>query len=102
MKSKDKGKNGQSAGLKDFHLVGATDFSAMQDGAAYVNAVAARVDLVGASVRLVCSEDEKIAKAELDRVRDMKFGKAAAGTNMPESPTVIWDVPGINIRRNEG
>jgi hypothetical protein len=43
-----------------------------------VNSVAARVDLVGASVLLVSSTDEKIAKAELDRLREMKFGKASA------------------------
>jgi hypothetical protein len=61
--------------LKKFLLAGPTDFAAMQDGAAYVNSVASRVDLVGASVRLVGSEDEKIAKSELDRLRDMKFGK---------------------------
>jgi hypothetical protein len=57
------------------HLPGPTDHEAMQDGAAYVDAVAERVDLVAASVRLVQSSDEKIAKAELDRLREMKFGK---------------------------
>ena len=60
---------------KLFHLTGSTNFAALQDGAAYVNAVASRVDLVGASVLLVGSEDEKIAKSELDRLREMKFGK---------------------------
>ncbi len=106
-KMKKKGKNGrngrneQGDSLKEFLLGGPTDFAAMQDGAAYVNSVAARVDLVGASVRLVGSKDEKIAKAELDRLREMKFGKVSAGTNVPETPTVVWDVPGISSQRNE-
>jgi hypothetical protein len=33
------------------------------------------VDLVGASARLVVSHDEKICKAELDRLRELIFGK---------------------------
>jgi hypothetical protein len=40
-----------------------------------VRAVAAKVDLVGASAKLVVSNDEKIAKAELDRLRELIFGK---------------------------
>jgi hypothetical protein len=56
----------------------------MQVAGAYVNAVAERVDLVAASVRLVQAGDEKIAKAELDRLRDMKFGKVGAA--MLEEP----------------
>jgi hypothetical protein len=49
---------------QEVHLPGPTDYEAMQDAGAYVNAVAERVDLVAASVRLVQSEDEKIAKSE--------------------------------------
>jgi hypothetical protein len=63
---------------QEVHLPGPTDYEAMQDAGAYVNAVAERVDLVAASARLVQSGDEKIAKSELDRLRDMKFGKAGA------------------------
>jgi ABC-type phosphate transport system substrate-binding protein len=73
--------------LKKFLLAGPTEFAAMQDGAAYVNSIAGRVDLVGASVRLLGSTDEKIAKAELDRLRDMKFGKGPV--------TVIEEVPRV-------
>jgi hypothetical protein len=62
------------------HFPGPTNFEAMQDAGAYVNAVAARVDLVAASVRLVESGDQKIAKAELDRLREMKFGKVGPAT----------------------
>jgi hypothetical protein len=73
----------------------------MQDGSAYVDAVAARVDLVAASVRLVSSDDEKIAKGELDRLREMKFGKIGPAANSTDAPTVIWDAPGVNVSRNE-
>lgn len=65
----------------------------MQDAGAYVNAVAERVDLVAASVRLVQSTDEKIAKSELDRLRDMKFGKVGAA-GIEEVPRVeAGDIP---------
>lgn len=93
MKKKDqrngKPKDQKDATLKKFLLAGPTDFAAMQDGAAYVNSVASRVDLVGASVRLVGSEDEKIAKSELDRLRDMRFGKGTV--------TVIEEVPRVEL-----
>jgi hypothetical protein len=74
----------------------------MQDGSAYVDAVAARVDLVAASVRLVSSEDEKIAKGELDRLREMKLGKVGPAANASDGPTVVWDERGMNVSRNEG
>lgn len=74
----------------------------MQDGAAYVDAVAVRVNLVAASARLLRSGDDKVAKAELDRLRDMKFGKVGPAANVPDAPTVIWDAPGANVSRNEG
>jgi hypothetical protein len=86
---KVKKKNAQDDGIKEFHLAGSTDFAAMQDGAAYVNAVAARVDLVGASVKLIWSADEKLAKAELDRLREMKFGKGAA--------VLVEEVPRVDL-----
>jgi phosphoglycerate dehydrogenase-like enzyme len=94
-------KNTQGEVAENSHLLGPTEFDAIQDGAAFVNAVASRVDLVKASVRLVCANDEKIAKAELDRLREMKFGKVSAMATIPESPTVVWDVPGLNVLRNE-
>lgn len=78
--------------LNDPNLAGSTDAAALQDSAAYVTAVAARVDLVGASVLLVGSQDEKIAKSELDRLREMIFGKPGAAAAASEPPEVIWDV----------
>ncbi len=99
-----KKKNGDRSAtkLRDAILARQTDFGAMQDGSTYVDAVAARVDLVAASVRLVSSDDEKIAKGELDRLREMKFGKVGAAVNVSDAPTVIWDEPGVNVSRNEG
>ena len=61
-----------------FHMLGSTDVAAIQDGSAYFDAVAARVDLVGASVRLIIAKDHKTSKSELDRLREMKFGKIGA------------------------
>jgi hypothetical protein len=52
-----------------------TDPEALADGPSYVRAVAQHVDLVGASARLVVSTDEKVSKAELDRLRELIFGK---------------------------
>ena len=72
-------------GEQAVHFPGPTNSEAMQDAGAYVNAVAERVDLVAASVRLVESPDEKIAKSELDRLREMKFGKV--GPAAAEEPS---------------
>jgi hypothetical protein len=69
-----------------------TEVAAIQDAAAFFDAVAARVDLVGASVRLITSEDLKISKSELDRVREMKFGKVSTATGAGDAPVVVWDV----------
>jgi hypothetical protein len=75
------------------YLLRRTKAAAKQDAAAFFDAVAARVDLVGASVRLIISEDLKIAKSELDRVCEMKFGKAGF-TVVEESPRVdLGDLP---------
>jgi len=66
----------------------------MQDAVAFVDAVAARVNLVQRSADLVGSTDEKIAKSELDRLRDMKFGKVSvAGGPSDEPQQLIIDVP---------
>jgi hypothetical protein len=77
---------------KSVQFPGPTDSEAMQDAGAYVNAVAERVDLVAASVRLVQSTDEKIAKSELDRLREMKFGKVgpAAAEEPPRLDFSNW------------
>lgn len=73
---------------------GPTNLEAMQDAGGYVNAVAERVDLVAASVRLVQCGDEKIAKAELDRLRDMKFGKVGPPPLEEQEWPELGDLPG--------
>jgi len=46
------------------------------------------------SVELLDSKDEKIKKAELDRLRDMKFGKVSvAGGPGDEPQSIILDAP---------
>jgi hypothetical protein len=75
------------------HFPGPTNSEAMQDAGAYVNAVAERVDLVAASVRLVESGDHKIAKAELDRLRDMKFGKVGPPPVEEQEWPELGDLP---------
>ena len=70
-----------------------TDPEALADGPAYVRAVALHVDLVGASARLVVSHDEKVSKAELDRLRELIFGKGGPA-QVEETLRIDWtDVP---------
>ncbi len=70
-----------------------TDPAALADGPAYVRSVAQHVDLVGASARLVVSTDEKVSKAELDRLRELIFGKGGPPP-VEEVMRIDWtDVP---------
>jgi len=85
--------SGSETGKREVRLPGPTDHEAMQDAEAYVEAVAERVDLVAASVRLVQSGDQKIAKAELDRLRDMKFGKVGAAAVEDSTRLDFGDLP---------
>jgi hypothetical protein len=91
----EKNGSGAETSTPHVHFPGPTDSEAMQDAGAYVNAVAERVDLVAASVRLVESRDEKIAKSELDRLREMKFGKVgpAAAEEPPRLDFSDWPRP---------
>jgi len=73
---------------------GPTDFAAMQDSQAYANAVAAQVNLVALNSRLLQSGDEKIAKASLDRILEMKFGKIGASVTAIDEPVGV-DLTGI-------
>ncbi|HVO59241.1 MAG TPA: hypothetical protein VMT51_16255 [Dongiaceae bacterium] len=66
------------AGAAAAALYTPTDPLALLDGSAYVRAVALKVDLVAASARLLASPDDKTVKGELDRLRELIFGKAAA------------------------
>jgi hypothetical protein len=92
-KPRGNSRNSSSGNGEATHLLRRTKAAAIQDGAAFFDAVAARVDLVGASVRLIINEDLKTSKSELDRVREMKFGKAG-WTIVEESPRVdLGDLP---------
>ena len=77
-----------------------TDRAALVDGPAYVRSVAKHVDLVAASARLVVSSDEKVSKAELDRLRELIFGKG--GPPAGDEPLRIdWEgVPRPDRERN--
>ena len=62
---------------------GPTEIAALESGSSFVRAVASRVDLVGVSAHLVRSEDEKISKAELDRLRQLLFDDPAGAEEPP-------------------
>lgn len=63
----------------------------MQDGAAFVNALFARVNPLDVGERLLLSEDEKITQRTWERMLEMKWGKSAALAE--EAPQVILDLP---------
>lgn len=64
-------------------FAGPTEIAALENGPSFVRAVARRVDLVGISASLVCSKDEKICKAELDRLRQLLFADAEDAGEAP-------------------
>ena len=66
----------------------------MQDGAAFVNAMFARVNPLDVGARLLRSEDEKVAQRAWERLLEMKFGKSAAVGDEP--PLVVLDLPRPN------
>lgn len=66
-------------------FAGPTESAALEDGPSFARAVSARVDLVGVSASLLCCRDEKIQKAELDRIRQLLFDNP----NAPEEPPRI-------------
>jgi hypothetical protein len=70
---------------------GPTDFTAMQDGQAFARTVGEEVDLVAVSASLLQSGDEKIRKAELDKIREMIFGKVGTSGATAEGPVLMWD-----------
>ena len=66
----------------------------MQDGAAFVNAMFARVNPLDVGARLLRSDDEKVAQRAWERMLEMKFGKSAAVSDEP--PQVVLDLPRPN------
>jgi hypothetical protein len=61
------------------------------DGASFVEAVHAKVDLIELEVSLLRSEDEKIRQRELAYLRELKYGKSAAFSTDDETPQIIFD-----------
>lgn len=84
---------------KQIEFPGPTDFAALRDGPSFADAVGEKVDLVAVSASLLQSGDEKIRKAELDRIREMKFGKVAASVTAVEEPGAVdlTGMPGPSI-----
>ena len=66
----------------------------MQDGAAFVNAMFARVNPLDVGARLLRSDDEKVAQRAWERMLEMKFGKSAPMSEEP--PQVVLDLPRPN------
>jgi hypothetical protein len=84
-------KNEKSKKNEQIEFPGPTDTAALKDCSAFACSVAEAVDLIKVSKSLLQSTDEKIRKAELDRVRDMQFGKLGAGAApAEESFAVDW------------
>jgi hypothetical protein len=71
------------------------------DSAGFVDAIHARVNLLEVGENLLRSNDEKVLQRAFERMLDIKFGRGAAAV-VADAPTVIWDVPGVNLNRNEG
>jgi len=66
----------------------------MQDAVAFVDAVAARVDLVSVAEQLLKSNDEKVRQRMLERSLDMTFGKPSGASGVGDEPLqVIPDLP---------
>ncbi len=64
------------------------------DGAAFVEAVHERVDLIALEEQLLRSADEKIVQRELAYLRELRYGKTAAfSTDDDIPPRLIFDAP---------
>jgi hypothetical protein len=64
------------------------------DGAAFVEAVHERVDLIALEEQLLRSADEKIVQRELAYLRELRYGKTAAfSTDDDMPPRIVFDAP---------
>ncbi len=66
------------------------DTDALHDGAAFVDAVSARVSLVQVAVDLLSSEDERIKQRTWERLVNIGPGRGSAAE---EAGQMIWDIP---------
>lgn len=94
-------KNAVSSGERKKAPLGRGETPLPIDSAGFVDAIHARVDLLEVGENLLRSNDEKVVQRAFERMLDIKFGRGAAAA-LADAPTVIWDVPGVNLNRNEG
>jgi hypothetical protein len=67
-------------------------------GAGFVDALHEQVDIYLACARLVKSGDQKIAQRMVERLLEMKYGKAASVT-AEEAPEIVIDIDSAVARR---
>ena len=73
-------------------VAGESEVAWMQDGAAFANALFARVNPLKVGERLLTSADEKIAQRTFERMLEMKWGKPG-GLVEELPPQIILDLP---------
>jgi hypothetical protein len=69
-----------------------------KDGAGFVDAMHEHVNIYLACARLVKSRDQKIAQRMVERLLEMKYGKAASVT-AEEAPEIVIDIDSAVARR---
>lgn len=69
-----------------------------KDGAGFVDAMHEHVNIYLACARLVKSRDQKIAQRMVERLLEMKYGKAASVTG-EEAPEIVIDIDSAVARR---
>ena len=69
-----------------------------EDGAGFVDAMHEHVNIYMACARLVKSRDQKIAQRMVERLLEMKYGKAASVT-AEEAPEIVIDIDSAVARR---
>jgi hypothetical protein len=69
-----------------------------KDGAGFVDAMHEHVNIYLACARLVKSGDQKIAQRMVERLLEMKYGKAASATS-EEAPEIVIDIDSAVARR---
>jgi hypothetical protein len=94
-------KNAKSGAERKKVSLGRGETPLPMDSAGFVDAIHARVNLLEVGENLLRSNDEKVVQRAFERMLDIKFGRGAAAAPA-DAPTVIWDVPGVNLNRNEG
>jgi hypothetical protein len=69
-----------------------------ENGPGFVDAMHEHVDIYQACARLVKSDDQKIAQRMVERLLEMKYGKAASAS-AEEAPEIVIDIDSAVARR---